>query len=290
MPYSNLVWAPADVEGVWIGESREPGPVVAVIGGIHGDELTGIEVVRASREKLAVDCGTVVLMLGNLVAIKRGCRQTDTNLNRQFRALTADEADADPLTLAYEIQRAQALMPILDRCDAALDLHDFTSSRGQSFIITERRGWDTARKIGAPVISSGWSKTEPGATDGYMETQAKVGICYEVGQKRHVRKNTPKGHAIVARFLSAQGLLEETFEPLHKDPLLVKTANAFIRTADRYRLAESFVTFQVLRAGQLIAEHGDDRIYASDGDVIIFPERKPPKNTEAFSIGRIVSD
>jgi succinylglutamate desuccinylase len=293
MSQGNLSWEASDINGVWIGESREPGPTVAVIGGVHGSERTGIEIIRNHRDEITVDCGTVVLMLGNLLAIDANTRNSESgvNLNRQFRELATDEVNADPETLAYEVRRAQELLPFLKmpQLEGALDLHDYTKRTGQSFIISERRGWGVARKIGAPVISCGWSITETGGTDGYMESEGKIGIVYEVGQKREVRKNTPKGMAVVERFLGAMGLVETSLEPLHEDPLLIQTDHAVTRESEQYRLAGNFVTFQPLEEGTLIALHGGEPIYASAGDIIIFPERKPEIGTEAFTIGRIVA-
>lgn len=288
MAAGNLKWEAGPVEGVWIGEAREPGPTVAVIGGVHGDELTGIEVVKESRSKLAIDCGRVVLMLGNLPAIERNQRDTGTNLNRQFKPLTLEQV-VNCETEPYEVHRAQELLPFLRMCDAALDLHDYTSPKGRPFIVCERNALTTALKIGAPVVSFGWSQTEVGATDGYMYSLGREGLCYEIGQKDLPRENLERGHGVVARFLSAQKLVEATYEPLFTDPLFVQAANAFLRTSEDYALAEEFVTFQTLEPGQLIARLGGTHIYADEGEVIIFPEATPPIGREAFSIGHVVT-
>ncbi|MES2971593.1 MAG: succinylglutamate desuccinylase/aspartoacylase family protein [Patescibacteria group bacterium] len=285
----NISWEPTQIEKVWIGDSGEPGPTVGVLGGIHGDELTGVNLVQDRRSDLAIDCGRIVLILGNPEAVKQGSRDTGLNLNRQIRELTPKELAKDYNDLPYEVRRGQELRAFLDICDASLDLHDFTDPRGNPFIICERNSLTTARKIGAPVISFGWSKTEPGATDGYMFGLGREGLCYEVGQKDNPQRNMRRGLAVVGRFLNTQGLLEGRFKPLFTDPTLVQTTEAFIRTAEDYRLAKDYVTFQELKTGELIAVHGGERIYAKKGQVIIFPEPKAKIKTEAFTLGQTVA-
>lgn len=286
---AKLSWEAADTEGVWIGEARDNGPTVTILGSVHGDEPTGRWVIDALREIETIEKGTVILALGNLAASKLNKRFVDTNLNRSFRPLSQEEAEADPSELPYETRRAQALLPYLNKSRAALDIHDFTDPNGPIFEICERNALETARAIGAPVISFGWSKTEPGGSDGYMHEQGKEGICYEVGYKNRPEENLKRGIGAATRFLTAQGLSDVHQPPLFDNPLLIETSNAIIRTEEHYRLARpDFRTFAPLAPGELIVEHGQEKIYAEEGQVIIFPEANPPIGGEAFSLGRIV--
>jgi predicted deacylase len=176
---SQLHFEQSDVEQVWIGDSGEPGPTVAILGGIHGDETAGVHIIDSLQKTLAVDCGRVILALGNPLAVHRGVRYVDQDLNRSFRPLTDIEATVEPSRRSREVQRAQNLMPLLALANGGTyDMHE-QHRDGPTLIITEPSGFRTARAIGADVISSGWSTTEPGGTDSFANNQGFIGICHE---------------------------------------------------------------------------------------------------------------
>jgi succinylglutamate desuccinylase len=252
------------------------------MGGVHGNERAGIEVVEALRGQLPIERGQLVLMLGNLAAIRLGQRFTESNLNRNFKPI-AEVAPADRDTV--EAQRGQELLPYLEACNSLLDLHEFTDPRTPPFIICERPAFSVAAAIGAPIISFGWSQTEPGGSDGYMHNIGRRGICYELGPRSSTALNAIFGHKVVDRFLVAEGLAEGQPAPLYREPTLVQTSQAVLRTEEHYGLARDFHTFEELVPGELIAVHGSEKIHAEPGQVIIFPEKTPPINTEAFTIG-----
>ena len=95
------------------------GRVVCLTGGIHGDELNGVEVVRRSlaRAKPAELRGTLVgVPIVNLAAFRRGSRYLPDrrDLNRFFPG-NARGSSASRL--------ARALFEVLRHCDALVDVH-----------------------------------------------------------------------------------------------------------------------------------------------------------------------
>jgi len=97
----------------------KPGRVVCLTGGIHGDELNGVEVVRRSlaRAKSAELRGTLVgVPIVNLAAFRRGSRYLPDrrDLNRFFPG-NARGSSASRL--------ARALFEVLRHCDALVDVH-----------------------------------------------------------------------------------------------------------------------------------------------------------------------
>ena len=117
---------------------------VALVGGTHGNELTGITVVRraaAGHGPLAAGPSGAELevMIGNPKAVQLGRRYVDRDLNRCFSHadLAADLPD-------YEQQRARLIDARLGpkaseqrRVDLAIDLHTTTSRRGPTVIVRE---------------------------------------------------------------------------------------------------------------------------------------------------------
>lgn len=279
-------WEKTGTEGVWIAEAADSGPTVGVLGGVHGDEPGGIEVVNHLLNNLVIERGTVIAMLGNMAAIAARKRYTDANLNRSFVPTNIAAPPSSPQ--ANESRRAQELMPYLDQCNALLDLHEFKDPRVQPFIICERNARATALRIGAPVISFGWSTTEPGGSDGYMYNQGKEGLCYELGSFKTRRRNVSVGIGAVRRFMAAQGLTDEHLPPLFDNPLFVQADITFRRTSENYQLARAFNTFERLVPGEPIATLDGVQIRARENQLIIFPETNPRLGDEAFTLGTIV--
>jgi len=282
-----LTWQQGDIEGVWVGRASHAGPTVGLLGGVHGDERAGVEIVKAAHNHLKIDRGTVIVMMGNLPAIERGIRYIDTNLNRSFKTL---DSSNNVKKLQYEAYRAQQLLPYLDKCESILDLHEYNDLKDKPFIICERDTLEIALRIGAPVISFGWSKTEAGGSDGYMHSQGKEGLVYELGPRTHTSQDVHLGVKVLLRFLAAKGMIDDKLPTLFRNPMLVQTHKAIKRADKHYKLTRHFTTFEKLVPGELIAVNGKDRIYAKPEQVIIFAEPNPPIGDEAFSIGRIVNN
>ena len=312
MPFSiesNLEWRKSpDADGVMIGEAMRDGPTVGIIGGIHGDEFSGIVIADLIPKSLSVDFGRVIVMHGNLDAIAIEKRQSnpdnpEANLNRWFRDLTDEEKLRDGGELPSEANRAQELMGHIDMCDAILDLHEFEDPNGTPFIITERDSLATAQAIGPEVIALGFAEAEPGGTDGYGYENEIEALCYELGPmgKQFTAKNVKYAKGAVNRFLAAQALLRQgmaaKLPPLHDNPMLVQVDkdSPYIRVGDTFEMERDFTSFERLKRGELLAtDYGKEIRSSEDVDqVMVFPKPKatpPKKGREAFELGEIVTE
>jgi len=278
-----------------IGEAQQSGPTVCVIGGIHGDERAGIEIVRSLPNYLRLERGRVIAILGNLQAIAAGQRPVDTNLNRAFVSVDSKHRIADPAPPSYESNRAQELMPYIDASKAILDLHEYEDPDGTPFIICERDSLGIAQSIGPAAIAFGFTRVEPGATDGYAHRRGIQALCYELGEQsgRHQDENVRLGRRAVHRFLAAMGLADTGLQPLNPKPLLVEADFKHIRTSEQhFEFARKFRSFEELTPGELIATDGDKEVRAPELDVpqvILFPKPKAPAvGREAFEIAKVV--
>lgn len=147
--------------------SLTPGPRLLVVGGVHGDEISGtLGIERILGE---FDAGTLQLQRGELTLVpvanplarRRLQREGERNLNRLFRP---SEQPAD-----YEARITNVLAPLIARHEVLLDLHSFQSA-GEAFaMIGPRDNTGTlepfarsfeegqlALHIGTPVVVEGW--------------------------------------------------------------------------------------------------------------------------------------
>lgn len=130
------------------------GPTLIAIGGLHGNEPAGVEVLRAVlgrlRERNAPLRGEVVGLIGNLRALAARRRFLARDMNRlwtpaRLEALLPTDPWTTPTTDGAELAEMLELSGELDRTIAgargtvfAIDLHT-TSAPGQPFVVTGAR-------------------------------------------------------------------------------------------------------------------------------------------------------
>ncbi|AVH73908.1 aspartoacylase [Nostoc sp. 'Lobaria pulmonaria (5183) cyanobiont'] len=160
---------------------------VAIVGGNHGNELTGVHLVkkfqqypnlinRASFETLA--------LLGNLKAIEEGKRYIEKDLNRCFM----NQDLKNPQLSSYEETRAKAIQQILQPpnqpfVDVIVDLHSTTANMGLSLIFSDMHPF--LLRLGAylssinPLVKV--CINQQSKEDGYLRCLCELGFVIEVG-------------------------------------------------------------------------------------------------------------
>ncbi|XP_041789103.1 N-acyl-aromatic-L-amino acid amidohydrolase (carboxylate-forming) B-like [Chelmon rostratus] len=113
---------------------------VAVCGGTHGNEMTGVYMVRAMQKQTVDQAASVSIttVLSNPRAVDACRRYIDTDMNRCFTdaLLSAPVTDSTP----YELRRAQELNAQLgpkgsqEAVDLLCDIHNTTSNMGLCLI------------------------------------------------------------------------------------------------------------------------------------------------------------
>ena len=175
---------------------------VVILGGVHGNELLGVRVVKellgvlqcsSNQRALNGMQGTLTVAIGNPAAVAIGKRATSavSDLNRCFSADigTTGEPGASTQGCTPEQQRALDLAPILRGADVLLDIHA-TNKPSDPFIRVAGHfpsansdicQWLPAAKILLDphfVLANGATST----TDEYVGHHNGIGICLETGQ------------------------------------------------------------------------------------------------------------
>ncbi len=160
---------------------------VAIVGGNHGNELTGVHLVkkfqqypnlinRASFETLA--------LLGNLKAIEEGKRYIDKDLNRCFTNQGLENLQLS----SYEDTRAKAIQQILQPqnqpfVDVIIDLHSTTANMGLSLIFCDLHPF--LLKLGAYLTSINPMVkvfvNQQSREGGFLRSLCELGFVIEVG-------------------------------------------------------------------------------------------------------------
>ena len=284
-------------ESIWQVEGPAEGPRLMVLGGVHGNELTGIEVVKALREafetgRLTIQRGALVLALGNLEAISLGTRGTgDRNLNRMFNP----ERLKGPPDGTYEDSRARVLRPFLEQADVLLDIHS-TNIPSVPFVSCQasKRHERVYRWLDCETVvddSDHILAGDPATTDEFVDLAGGIGICFESGLAADVSR---VGRIVgsVSDLLLDLGICGQD-EPGRavspQTPVIGSSPGSEFRRPVTYRLVERILLtaagfrwadnvgshyFQALKPGDLIGYHGDVEVRAEGSRVIVFPSLK----------------
>uniref|UniRef100_A0A6V3QDH6 Succinylglutamate desuccinylase/Aspartoacylase catalytic domain-containing protein n=1 Tax=Lotharella globosa TaxID=91324 RepID=A0A6V3QDH6_9EUKA len=171
------------------GKAKE----MVVMGGVHGNELLGVEVVRFLRAKLEANPQAAESMKGNLtlgignppaVAIGKRATEASADLNRCFAA--AKLIDDMP---RYEEKRSRELAPLLSSADILLDIHA-TNKPGPCFVRIAGSLEEGHHRVLQHLREASHKLLDPdyilgggvATTDEYVGQNGGVGICYETGQ------------------------------------------------------------------------------------------------------------
>jgi predicted deacylase len=146
----------AGVPGIVTRESGIPGPHVALLSLIHGNEIAGAIVLdRLLRAGLAPTHGKLSFAFVNLAAFERfdparptASRFLDEDLNRVW-----DETILDGPRHTVELDRAREVRPFIDTVDVLLDLHSMLWP-SEALILSgvPAKGKALARAIGMPSL------------------------------------------------------------------------------------------------------------------------------------------
>ncbi|XP_031571766.1 aspartoacylase-like isoform X2 [Actinia tenebrosa] len=168
---------------------------VSISGGTHGNEMTGIHLVRrwmsnaTARTEVERSSFKTHLLLSNPRAIEKCVRYIHVDLNRQF--------SHDPITPdkdKYEVQRACEIQKWIadNNVDYSIDLHNTTSNMGVTLILTSLAATTIGLQITASIkeainfpvsiLSLGFAF---GKRDSGFTSLTKSGIGIEVGPLAH---------------------------------------------------------------------------------------------------------
>lgn len=302
--------------------SPAPGPRLIVTGAVHGNETCGTHAIRRVLDdirqgRLALAAGEVTFVpVANPLAYARGQRNGERNLNRRL-ATTAEPLD-------FEDHVGNWLVPLLGRHDVLLDLHSFQSP-GQPFVMVgpedntgslepfahAAQEEALALRLGAHRIVHGWLATyaagvarrmaenagenragldlDPDYGVGTTETMRRLGgwaLTLECGQHDDPQAPEVAYRAILAtlahlKLIDAPAPVPATgVEALHLFEVVDKTH-------DEDRLARSWVSFDTVRAGDVIGtRHDGTRVVAEADGRIVFPNPKAEPGQEWFYLAR----
>jgi succinylglutamate desuccinylase len=240
---------------------KENGPKIAILGGVHGNELAGVILLQELfRNPPVLLSGELHLVLCNPKAVKNGQRFIDEDLNRCFLANKNK-------TKSYEEILCEEIKQVLDLCDIAIDFHCSNSVKSIPFVIRERNSDFISKYLIPEKEILGFTKNEPGGTDAYMNENGKIGICIECGYS-----NNPNT-VIDARnnfwnILASQGMIDKQFSE-YKEKITYQIVDRFVPKLE-FIQKKNMADFTAVKKGEILGFENKEPVLAAETGEIIF--------------------
>lgn len=297
---SSWVAGNTGIAGVTTRNSGRPGPHVALLSLMHGNELAGaIALDRLLREGLTPTRGKLSFGFANLAAFERfdpqrptASRFIDEDMNRVW-----DAAILDGPRHSIELDRARELRPFIDTVDVLLDLHSMLWP-SEALILSgvPAKGKALAKAIGTPSLVV----ADHGHANGrrlidyarFSDTDTPYAACLvEAGQ--HWEQMT-----VDTMLASIAGLLRHLDIVADGAPLppalpAVAPRVATVTTAVT-AMTSGFTFVQAYHGGDIIPRR--DTLIAMDGEteirtphdncLLVMPSLRPSRGHTAVRLGR----
>lgn len=257
---------------------NKPGKTVAILAGVHGNEICGIKAFDSLITKIKINSGKAIFIYANLEAIKQNKRFVEKNLNRCF-------LKEQPVDIAESLEgrTAKEIMPFLDKVQAMLDIHASFTKDSLPFVICDKKWINKAGMFDANLVSYNWDPFEPGSTDYYMNLQGKPGFCYECGYLAD-ETASERAEQAIKQFLiwteSCIGTLKI------KNQKVIRVKSIYKNSIAPFTKSRYFPDFTKLKNKTLIGIEGEKEIYGEEGDILLFVRDCQSLNEECFLIAK----
>ncbi len=293
--------------------SDKPGPTLLVIGGIHGNEPSGVFALEQIAEhfkehNLSLDRGRLIAFRGNRRALSEKTRFIKRDLNRMWLWDFKHQCPIDPTTpepddeydeycdLQFRIHQAikERTGPI-----CFLDLHT-TSAESAPFIMIgdTLRNRDLVQGIPVPIVF-GVEEELDGPLLSYINELGHLSVGFEAG--KHDAPEAIDAHAALTWVIAHRlGLInDETQTPIDQSLIKLAELGAHLKnfyevryrhgidSSDDFSMRLGFKNFQVVRKKEVIADDKKGPIQMPENGRIFMPLYQKKGNDGFFQIRRI---
>lgn len=261
-----------------------PGHTVLFIGGTHGNEHTGIEVVvqlydALESGRLKATQGMIRLALGNPRAVSAGTRLSDEkrDLNKSFTKNILEDTQDD----SYEAVRARELRDYIATSDIVIDIHSTQRPTARPFISAkiDPAHEDVYRWFNPPIQTALQDPLyvfagEMASIDEYADTCGAVGICLESGYAE--ASNTDMVMQGINNLLISKNLIEGNLDDVIRPPMdcfeWVESLPFDPEAGWEWSPDVSVKSFEFIPAGKIIGYAGTKAISRPFDSYLLFPK------------------
>jgi succinylglutamate desuccinylase len=294
-----------------IGElgGKEKGPLIILIGGLHGNELTGIKAIERVFKKINDDKleihGKIIGLKGNKKAIEKKERYIDYDLNRCWTAEHIQHLSDSHFVFAEdeEVLELNNVFEGLSSFEATqrvcVDLHTTSSDNGNFIVVPEVTSDDAViEALKLPLILD-LEKHIKGTLLKYLTRKGYLAFAFEgglIGSEVAIELHT----AGIWEILLASGAVSpERINGIMQIGTLLQTFAAelphklrvrhhyWITEEDNFHMKPGYLNFQKVKAGEVIAEDRNGPIQIPMDGLIFMPLYQRSGNDGFFVVEEI---
>lgn len=278
-------------------EGGEPGPVLVVLGGVHGNEPGGSAAIRDIESLL--ETGALKLNAGELIlipevnrkALQENVRYIDRDLNRRLGEIETPSCHEDYV--------ANEICPVLRQADVLLDLHGYKSGTEPFVFLGEGNPAEKAfaRSLGpshfcwnfqAATDTATGNKSHSIGTTEYTRAHNGYGVTLECGHYQDVKATARIGKEAILNALSHLGMANvsrETYQEQNIKHHFVKLTQSVIKKRAG-ELTRKWAHLDKLARNTVIARYEDGQeISAQEESYILLPDAEAEIGTNWFYLG-----
>lgn len=279
------------------------GPLILVIGGMHGNEIAGVKAIDYVLKMLEVEHitrpdfrfhGRFVGLAGNLEALRRGIRFVDQDLNRIWDPERIERLRGKETSFAFaEEHELQSLHRAIEREVlnyqpeqlVILDLHT-TSADGGCFIIPadNERSLRHAIDLQVPVVCGLLGNLRHTCL-GYLDSNPwgipAIALSFESGRHEDPASIYRAIAGIINSMRSLGCIRESDVESRHNELLQAQSAGHPrvthlvyrhpVAQEDQFVMEPGWHNFQRVKEGDLLAQSNGIPLYAPDDSFVLMP-------------------
>lgn len=274
-----------DLREVKLYSAPVEGRKVMIIGGTHGNELAGIEVVKRliadfDSGELKLKSGELRLAFGNPAAIEAGERFIDGNdLNRCFAAEVLESGQT------VEAERARLLAANIAEVDVLIDIHA-TNQPSRPFVVSRVDAEHEAvykffhgdYVLADPNLIFGG---EPVATEEYADSIGKVGVCYEAGFAEDLSRVDEICNEVLMYLASVDLIDFESEFTMPAKPAVYEIVEAVKLEGECFEFADGndAHSFKLIEKGAVLGQDARGDFVVDDDYYIIFQKKREHQKT-----------
>lgn len=303
-------------------EGNEKGPLLILLGAIHGNEPAGVKAIDYIIKMLQVEPitnpgfsmkGKIIGLIGNRRAFAQKERFIDLDLNRHWLTSTINKINTHPkenlLTEEKEIKELYGqIMSSINRYKPSntvlLDIHT-TSSFGGIFVIPgdSHKSLEIAKDMNAPVVN-GLLNGVTGTTMHFFNKKVTGlnidAITFEAGQHTEVLSVNRAIAAIINCMKSIKMVRYEDVENIHNE-ILIKYSEGLpkvteiifkysLNKGEYFKMVPGFRNFEVVKKNTLLAHNNEGEVRAPHDGRLLMPLYQKLGSEGFFIVKEVLED
>lgn len=279
-------------------QGDEAGPLLVVIGAMHGNEPAGVRAIELVLKMLDVEYirnqaftfkGNVLGLIGNYKALEQKKRFIDRDMNRCWSPTVMESTDASVAEYAEIKEVHHQIMQEIDNNDYSkviiLDLHTTSSDQG-IFVIpsTDPESLKIARELHAPVvlgIADGLKNTSLHYFSRVSLSVPVIPVVFESGQHQDPMSVNRAVAGIINCMRTVEMVHSDHVENIH-DQLLLNFSEPLpkivelsyshgISDNDRFTMRPGYTNFDSIAEGEWLADDARGKVLSPTDGRILMP-------------------